>query len=152
MGLTRYERAGDRPPFLSFLSMEWGLVADVDLNTESLRFLGMLRSTLGALYYIFRHKQHRATLSWLPVSTEASEKEATIFAPSTLPPLDAPLPSNWRSEPPDATSLRLRRNLPSPRNIHVAGGAAARLRRLRGISTSRPRWRRDPPPWKASTA
>ena len=101
MGLVRYEFGERRPPFISFLAMEWGLVADVDLGSEGFRWLGALRTTLAAIWYILRLKRHRATLSWLPCTQPA--RKGGLFAPSRLPPLGAPLPPPWRTERRDAT-------------------------------------------------
>ena len=101
LGLVRYEFADNRPPFLSFLAMEWGLVADVDLGSEGFRWLGSLRTTLAAIWYILRLKRDRATLSWLPCTQPVGE--GGLFAPSRLPPLGAPLPPPWRTERRDET-------------------------------------------------
>ena len=101
MGLVRYEFGVRRPPLISFLAMEWGLVADVDLGSEGFRWLGALRTTLAAIWYILRLKRHRATLSWLPCTQPA--RKGGLFAPSRLPPLGAPLPPPWRTERRDAT-------------------------------------------------
>ena len=101
MGLVRYEFGERRPPFISFLAMEWGLVADVDLGSEGFRWLGALRTTLAAIWYILRLKRHRATLSWLPCTQPA--RKGGLFAASQLPPLGAPLPPPWRTERRDAT-------------------------------------------------
>lgn len=48
-----------------FLSISWGIISDIDINTEWLRYLGELRFTLGGIYYLFKKKSYKGTLKYL---------------------------------------------------------------------------------------
>ena len=52
----------------SFLSLEWGIIADLDIESEALRCLGAARfDVYGAIRGLFLRK-YRGKLSWLPAS------------------------------------------------------------------------------------
>jgi len=71
----------------SFLSLEFGFVADIDIGSEWMRSLGEVRFTLEALLLLFSPKSTRCRLSYLPV------------AGSPLTPSIAPrVPSYWDSD------------------------------------------------------
>jgi len=72
----------------SFLSVGWGLFADIDIESERYRFMGETRFTFYALARILNLRTYTATLSYLPAGSD----EETI----ALPPLNEPLPAgNW---------------------------------------------------------
>ncbi len=52
---------------LGFLSVGFGIIADVDVESERLRYVGELRFTLWALRRIGKLRRYRARLSYLPV-------------------------------------------------------------------------------------
>ncbi|XP_067936065.1 sphingosine kinase 1-like [Watersipora subatra] len=54
-------------PIYSFLSVTWGLVADIDIESERFRRLGILRFKLEALYRIAKPRSYKGRLSFLPV-------------------------------------------------------------------------------------
>ncbi|KAH8065612.1 D-erythro-sphingosine kinase [Aureococcus anophagefferens] len=103
LDLARYDLGGGKPPFYSFLALEWGLVADIDLGSENMRWLGPLRFTLAALYRIACLRDYKGTLAYLPAAPELTREAPSLFAPSRLPPLDAPLPEGWAKEDDDET-------------------------------------------------
>lgn len=103
LDLARYDLGGGKPPFYSFLALEWGLVADIDLGSENMRWLGPLRFTLAALYRIACLRDYKGTLAYLPAAPELTREAPSLFAPSRLPPLDAPLPGGWAKEDDDET-------------------------------------------------
>lgn len=72
----------------SFLVLGWGLVADIDLLSESMRWMGELRLHVAALYFIMNRQIYAGRLSVLSCSTV---KEP----PNALPPLGTPLPADW---------------------------------------------------------
>lgn len=76
---------------MSFLALSFGLVADVDLESEVIRWAGSFRMDLFALYAILRLRSYRARLSYLP------SKEGPPPRAAALPPLRAQLPdaSGW---------------------------------------------------------
>jgi hypothetical protein len=55
----------------SFLMLGYGIVADLDIYSELLHFLGKLRFYLNAVYYVAVQRQHEAILS-IKLSSSAS--------------------------------------------------------------------------------
>ncbi|XP_064625235.1 sphingosine kinase 2-like [Lineus longissimus] len=51
----------------SFLSISWGIMADVDIESEKYRRLGPVRFTIGGLTRIFNLRTYRGRLSFLPI-------------------------------------------------------------------------------------
>ncbi|KAK7506471.1 hypothetical protein BaRGS_00002583 [Batillaria attramentaria] len=65
----------------SFLSVTWGIVADIDFESEKYRNLGEARFTLGAIKRIVNLRAYHGRLSFLPV---AEYTPKTSAAPKTL--------------------------------------------------------------------
>ncbi|KAK3047522.1 sphinganine kinase lcb4 [Extremus antarcticus] len=63
---------GDRK-FYSFLSQAVGIIAELDLGTESLRWMGSLRFTWGALVRLLGKSRYPATIA---VAVESDDKQA----------------------------------------------------------------------------
>lgn len=63
----------------SFLSVTWGIVADIDFESEKYRNLGEARFTLGAIKRIVNLRAYKGRLSFLPVAEYTSKQ-----APKTL--------------------------------------------------------------------
>lgn len=82
--------AGPSPKsYVSFLSYTWGLIADVDIESECLRWLGSLREDVWAVYRgILCRRRYRARLSWLP----PGKTEGLV-----MPEPGRPLPDGWMS-------------------------------------------------------
>ncbi|XP_038834848.1 sphingosine kinase 1-like [Salvelinus namaycush] len=85
----------------SFLSLAWGFVADVDVESEKYRHVGAARFTMGTLVRLASLRVYKGRLAYLPVD-EAKKREpmsanATLTGPpdSLLVPLDQPVPSDW---------------------------------------------------------
>lgn len=52
---------------LSFLMMSWGMISDVDIESERFRSLGIFRNTIYSLLCIMRLRRYPGRLSFLPV-------------------------------------------------------------------------------------
>uniref|UniRef100_A0A8D0FEU8 Sphingosine kinase 2 n=1 Tax=Strix occidentalis caurina TaxID=311401 RepID=A0A8D0FEU8_STROC len=61
----------------SFLSVAWGLVADVDIESERLRRLGPARFALGAAARLLALHTYRGRLSYLPAVPRSATADAT---------------------------------------------------------------------------
>lgn len=74
---------------ISFLSSSWGMISDIDFESEALRCLGSIRFTLWAVWALLRRRKYKGVFSYWPVD----EGE-----PPLLPPVDQPLPDieRWR--------------------------------------------------------
>ena len=57
-----------------FVSLTWGLIADVDIESEKVRFLGgEIRDTLGALKCIIQKRAYHGRISYLPAVKKEQE-------------------------------------------------------------------------------
>ncbi|XP_077431170.1 sphingosine kinase 2 isoform X2 [Vanacampus margaritifer] len=76
---TNSSRAATAAPrrLFSFLSVAWGFVSDVDIESERYRGLGSARFTLGTLVRIASLRSYKGRLSYLPPATVASSPDAT---------------------------------------------------------------------------
>ena len=100
-GLDFIEVETDGKKMLSFLGVTIGLIADVDLGTEFLRFLGYMRAYLAVIYRIMFPKSYYLKLSYLPLPLDEQGKPIPVSPDSTkvdLPAFSEPVPSNWISE------------------------------------------------------
>ncbi|XP_041694375.2 sphingosine kinase 1-like [Coregonus clupeaformis] len=85
----------------SFLSLAWGFVADVDVESEKYRHVGAARFTMGTLVRLASLRVYKGRLAYLPVDKakkrEPMSANATLTGPpdSLLVPLDQPVPSDW---------------------------------------------------------
>lgn len=69
--------------YLSFLSFGWGLMADVDIESERLRCIGEPRFAIWSIYRSLALRTYRGTLSYLP----AGSSDDLVL------PLDSPISS-----------------------------------------------------------
>ncbi|XP_070777940.1 sphingosine kinase 1-like [Enoplosus armatus] len=93
------------PRLFSFLSLAWGFVADVDVESEKYRHVGAARFTVGTLVRLASLRVYKGKLAYLPATEEVRRTESTpprsatkaLSGPpdSLLLPLDQPLPSDW---------------------------------------------------------
>ncbi|XP_054762621.2 sphingosine kinase 2-like [Lytechinus pictus] len=56
---------------LSFLSVAWGLIADIDIESERFRFLGGTRFAVGTVQRILFLRKYPGRLSFLPIKDES---------------------------------------------------------------------------------
>ncbi|NWZ60940.1 SPHK1 kinase, partial [Haliaeetus albicilla] len=91
----------------SFLSVAWGLVADVDIESERLRRLGPARFALGTAARLLALHTYRGRLSYLPAVPRSATADAADTSPPSpssppggpvddlLVPLGQPVPPSW---------------------------------------------------------
>lgn len=90
--LSLIETAGGER-HLSFLSLSWGLISDVDILSERIRWAGTLRQDVYGIWAILRQKRYRGRLSFLPCPPDSSAGASQ--QPPELPPLAGPLSPEW---------------------------------------------------------
>jgi len=88
--LARYEVA--RSLYSGFLTFSWAFIADVDLDSECLRWMGVLRNDVWAAYRILVNRSYRARFSYLPPPPQQADNGGVA---ASLPPLDEPVPEGW---------------------------------------------------------
>ncbi|XP_067170434.1 sphingosine kinase 2-like [Apteryx mantelli] len=82
----------------SFLSVAWGFVSDVDIESEKYRHMGAARFTLGTAVRLAALHTYRGRLSYLPAPEPPPGPPPrrpvarSVTAPGPLPPPPAPLP------------------------------------------------------------
>lgn len=69
----------------SFLSLAWGFVADVDIESEKYRHVGAARFTVGTLVRLASLRVYRGRLAYLPASLDVREDQPSAQTPSLLP-------------------------------------------------------------------
>lgn len=88
---------------VGFLSLGWGLLTDVDIDSEALRRLGQLRFTVFALLKIARRRLYRGTISYVPADWPergaAPDSEDSDWTGSSLDPGRALLPGCLAAPP-----------------------------------------------------
>lgn len=91
----------------SVLSLAWGFIADVDIESEKYRRLGEMRFTLGTLLRLAALRIYRGRLSYLPVGGVAAKPTCPPLdqqrhqgpVDTHLVPLEEPVPSHWTVVP-----------------------------------------------------
>ena len=85
---------------LLIITLGWGLISDIDILSESLRFLGETRLYAAAVYFILRRRYYKGKLSMLVEGTASSSygststttvTKANASAGFSLPHFDVPL-------------------------------------------------------------
>lgn len=66
----------------SFLSVTWGIIADVDIESESYRSLGNMRFTIGAIARILRLRKYRGKVYYLPIERYRKLGHAAAAVPA----------------------------------------------------------------------
>uniref|UniRef100_A0A3Q0RBX6 sphingosine kinase n=1 Tax=Amphilophus citrinellus TaxID=61819 RepID=A0A3Q0RBX6_AMPCI len=77
----------------SFLSLAWGFVADVDIESEKYRHVGAIRFLMGTLVRLASLRVYQGKLAYLPV--KESDSKTRTHVDSLLPGLDQPVPESW---------------------------------------------------------
>mmetsp|Transcript_10212 Transcript_10212/g.24358 ORF Transcript_10212/g.24358 Transcript_10212/m.24358 type:complete len:489 (+) Transcript_10212:129-1595(+) len=72
--------APNQPRRFSFLSLTTGLLANLDIGTEHLRWMGELRFTLGGLYEILAARTNRTRVTFLPLESAGRVQAAPAEA------------------------------------------------------------------------
>lgn len=62
------------PRLFSFLSLAWGFIADVDIESEKYRHIGAVRFTIGTLVRLASLRVYRGKLSYLPAAEDSTNK------------------------------------------------------------------------------
>lgn len=96
------------PRVFSVLSLAWGFIADVDLESEKYRRLGEMRFTLGTFLRLAVLRTYQGRLSYLPAERAAPKRPPAhpvgsedLQGPADghLVPLGEPVPEHWTVVP-----------------------------------------------------
>ena len=70
-----YIQTKEGKSYLSFLSFSWGLAAEVDIESEQIRFLGGARFTIWSLYSLLKMDSSQAKISYKQIDIESNPKD-----------------------------------------------------------------------------
>ncbi|KAM8946939.1 sphingosine kinase 1 [Pelodytes ibericus] len=90
----------------SFLSLAWGFISDVDIESEKYRFMGSFRFSLGTFVRLTALRTYSGRLTYTKAGSSFGKMEISTINPcdiegrgdledSLLVPLDQPIPSHW---------------------------------------------------------
>ncbi|XP_077491254.1 sphingosine kinase 2-like isoform X4 [Amblyomma americanum] len=71
-------------PLYSFLTVGWGIMADIDIESEKLRAIGEIRFTLWAFWRVFNLRTYHGRISYLP-ATDRLGKNSNGMIPRLVP-------------------------------------------------------------------
>lgn len=89
-------------PLYSFLNVGWGIMADIDIESEKLRAIGEIRFTLWAFWRVFNLRTYHGRISYLPATEKMKGGNGVISRLVTSPssrngPSSPPPPRNQSS-------------------------------------------------------
>lgn len=71
-----------RPRLFSFLSLTYGMIPNLDIGTDHLRFMGSSRFVLGALYQILKQGTYEVHVSYIDVADADRAISSDLIASS----------------------------------------------------------------------
>ncbi|XP_051240044.1 sphingosine kinase 1 [Dicentrarchus labrax] len=118
------------PRLFSFLSLAWGFVADVDIESEKYRHVGAARFTVGTLVRLASLRVYKGKLAYLPATEDYNSKEglrnnvtlhcnnqASSLGPASVlcrPSRDSPCENTFHNSCHSNNSLKVRRTESTP--------------------------------------
>ncbi|XP_042341139.1 sphingosine kinase 1-like [Plectropomus leopardus] len=115
------------PRLFSFLSLAWGFVADVDIESEKYRHVGAARFTVGTLVRLASLRVYKGKLAYLPATEDCSKEEdlgnnmmlhcnnqASCLAQASRLTRDAPSQNTFHNSCHSNNSLKVRRTESTP--------------------------------------
>lgn len=83
--------AAEIKTYTSFLTYTWGMIADVDIESEKIHWMGESRFDVWAVLRILMLRQYPARFSYTTTTISVTEPDAT----TTIPAVTDPVPSTW---------------------------------------------------------
>ncbi|XP_034059401.1 sphingosine kinase 1-like [Gymnodraco acuticeps] len=102
------------PRLFSFLSLAWGFVADVDIESEKYRHTGAARFTIGTLVRLASLRVYRGTLSYLPVAEDDGEEDNPPLHHQAPPSREPPCQNSFHNSCHSNNSLKVRKAESTP--------------------------------------
>ena len=78
MDLSLYQTKNGN--YHSFLSLAWGLVSDIDIQSEPIRWMGETRFALAGLYFIAKRMVYKGCLSFIPACSQTKNSNLSSSA------------------------------------------------------------------------
>ncbi|XP_034739550.1 sphingosine kinase 2-like [Etheostoma cragini] len=115
------------PRLFSFLSLAWGFVADVDIESEKYRQVGAARFTIGTLVRLASLHVYKGKLAYLPATEDYTNEEglvnnqtlhcnnqASSLTPASRSSRDSPCQNTFHNSCHSNNSLKVRRTVSTP--------------------------------------
>jgi sphingosine kinase len=89
--ISKYQTTNNE--YTSFLTFAWAMVADLDFESEIIRFVGEARFHLWAVLRILALRRYPAKFSYLPPPSSNDKSNKPLD--NNMPALTSPVPANW---------------------------------------------------------
>ena len=81
------------------LGVCWGFIADCDLSSEKIRWMGFARTYFWIALRVLRPISYHGSVSYLPLPTDSTGAViSTPEEPIKMPSLSEPVPEDWVTE------------------------------------------------------
>jgi hypothetical protein len=87
--LSRYQTSSKQ--YASFLTFSWAMIADIDIESERIHWLGESRFDVWGVLRVLALRRYRGRLSYWPPSSNNNDSH-----PIGMPALTEPVPSEWK--------------------------------------------------------
>lgn len=81
----------DEKCYSAFLILGWGIISDIDILSETMRFLGEARLYVAAVYFLVKKQYYRGRLQLKLVDAQHTHKSSSMLSVSGLEPAINPL-------------------------------------------------------------
>jgi len=99
MDLSRYQTQTKK--YISFLTFSWAMIADIDIESECIRFAGVLRNDIWGAWRVLNLKRYRARFSYLSPPPSYNDDNNNVqkveVNQDNLTSLWEPVPSSWKT-------------------------------------------------------
>ncbi|XP_022095454.1 sphingosine kinase 2-like isoform X2 [Acanthaster planci] len=102
----------------SFLALTWGIIADIDIESERLRWMGKPRFTIGTIIRVLNLRRYRGILSFLPVDNQEQYEHLKQRPPKNKTRRGLPRPRSTMDTTPAGLDMP-RQPLPRFRSLHA---------------------------------
>ena len=69
MDISKYQTSTNE--YYSFLTFSWGMIADIDIESEVIRFVGNIRMDIWGVWKVLQFRTYKAKFSYLPAAAPA---------------------------------------------------------------------------------
>jgi sphingosine kinase len=116
LDLSRYETSNKK--YLSFLTFSWGIIADIDIESEVIHWMGATRFDLWGVVCVAKLRWYRAKFSYLPLVADTTT--AIVPPQIKMPALTEPVPSDWSTVEDDFILFWATHVTHAGQNMHIA--------------------------------
>ena len=90
--LSHYETENES--YGAFLTYSWAMIADIDIESETIRFMGRLRNDIWAVWRVINLRSYKGKFSFLPASVD-DRINSGDDTKDNFPNIGDVVPANW---------------------------------------------------------